>query len=229
MNLAAPVLTAQVDHLVVAAASLDDGVQWCETTLGITPGPGGRHALMGTHNRLFKIASPDHPRAYFEIMAINPDAPAPGRRRWFDMDDDALRERISRLGPQLAHFVASVSDIDAAVAALKTLGIDRGKVLSASRSTPAGLLQWQITVRDDGQRLFDGCLPTLIQWSGAHPTRAMPDSGIALQTLQLSHPQAAVLAAACRAIGLGSVSVQAGPAGLAATLQTSRGLLSIHG
>lgn len=223
-----PRLTAQIDHLVVVADSLDQGVQWCEATLGITPGPGGQHALMGTHNRLFKIASYQHPQTYFEIIAINPDAPAPGRRRWFDMDDDARRERISRQGPELAHFVASVSDVDAAVAALNLMGIDRGKVLPASRSTPAGLLQWQITVRDDGQRLLDGCLPTLIQWSGAHPTRAMADSGIALQTLQLSHPQAATLAAACRAIGLDAVSIQPGPAGLAATLQTPRGLVSIH-
>jgi hypothetical protein len=38
---------------VVVAASLEQGVQWCERVLGITPGPGGEHALMGTHNRLF--------------------------------------------------------------------------------------------------------------------------------------------------------------------------------
>jgi hypothetical protein len=29
-----------VDHLIVAAASLDDGVRWCEATLGVTPGAG---------------------------------------------------------------------------------------------------------------------------------------------------------------------------------------------
>ena len=67
-----------LDHLVVAAASLDDGVRWCEATFGITAGPGGRHALMGTHNRLFSIAGPDFPDAYFEIIAIDPGAPPPG-------------------------------------------------------------------------------------------------------------------------------------------------------
>ena len=46
---------AAVDHLVVAAATLADGVAWCERTLGVTPGPGGRHPLFGTHNRLLKI------------------------------------------------------------------------------------------------------------------------------------------------------------------------------
>ena len=70
----APPLASHIDHLVVAAASLDDGVRWCEKTLGITPGPGGEHPLMGTHNRLFTIATVQHPKAYFEIIAINREA-----------------------------------------------------------------------------------------------------------------------------------------------------------
>ncbi|MEY4341937.1 MAG: hypothetical protein RL541_1441, partial [Pseudomonadota bacterium] len=46
-------MPAYIDHLVVAASSLAQGVAWCEDQLGITPGPGGEHALFGTHNRLF--------------------------------------------------------------------------------------------------------------------------------------------------------------------------------
>ena len=46
-------MTAQVDHLVIAASTLNEGVAWCEKTLGITPGAGGEHPLFGTHNRLF--------------------------------------------------------------------------------------------------------------------------------------------------------------------------------
>ena len=87
---------AEVDHLVVLATTLNEGVAWCEATLGLTPGPGGQHALMGTHNRLFSIASAGYPAAYFEIIAIDPGATPPARRRWFDMDDVALRERIQR-------------------------------------------------------------------------------------------------------------------------------------
>ena len=67
-------MKAQLDHLIVIAASLSQGVAWCEQTLGITPGPGGEHPLMGTHNRLFSIASPAYPRAYFEIIALQPGA-----------------------------------------------------------------------------------------------------------------------------------------------------------
>ena len=49
--------------------------------------------------------------------------------------------------------------------------IDRGHVLEASRDTPAGRLAWQITVRDDGQRLFYGALPTLIEWGAGASDR----------------------------------------------------------
>ncbi len=220
-------LCAEVDHLVVVAATLDEGVAWCEATLGLTPGPGGQHALMGTHNRLFSLANPRFPAAYFEIIAIHPTAPAQARRRWFDMDDATLRERVQRQGPQLVHFVARVPDAQVAVTALRAQGIERGAVLQASRPTAQGLLQWQITVRDDGQRLYDGALPTLIQWGAVHPADAMPASGITLDQLAVHHPHADALAAAYRVIGLEHVTVQSGPARLQARLNTPRGPLTL--
>ncbi len=220
-------MKAALDHLVVLAATLDEGVAWCEATLGLTPGPGGQHALMGTHNRLFSIASAQYPLAYFEIIAIDPAAPAPARRRWFDLDDADVQARLRRDGPWLAHWVARVPDARAAVAALRTLDIERGEVLTASRPTPQGLLQWQITVREDGQRLLDGCLPTLIQWGAVHPAAAMPASGVSLSSLELHHPQAETLTAACRALGLQDLPVRAGPAGLCAMLLTPKGPVKI--
>jgi hypothetical protein len=218
---------AQVDHLVVLAATLDEGARWCEAVLGITPGPGGQHALMGTHNRLFSMAGPDYPLAYFEIIAIDPQAPPPARRRWFDMDDAALQARVRRNGPQLVHWVARVDDASAAATALRAQGIDRGEVLTASRPTPQGLLQWQITVRPDGQRLFDGLLPTLIQWGAVHPATAMPASGVTLESLTLQHPQADALATALRVIGLAAPTVAAGAVRLSARLLTPRGPVEI--
>ena len=220
-------MKAALDHLVVIASSLDEGVAWCEAVLGVTPGPGGQHALMSTHNRLFSIASPAFPLAYFEIIAIDPAAPSPARRRWFDMDDPALQERVRRSGPQLLHWAARVPDARAAVATLQTQGLDRGEVIAASRPTPSGLLQWQITVRDDGQRLYDGALPTLIQWGAVHPAAAMPASAVTLVSFSLQHPQADTLATACRALDLPGVSAQTGPAQLRAQLHTPRGAVEI--
>ena len=229
---AAPPL-ATLDHLVVLATSLASGVAWAEATLGVAPGPGGEHPLMGTHNRLLRLrSSNDEPgAAYLEIIAINPAATPtlqPPERRWFDMDDPALRERVAQMGPQLVHWVARVPDLTAALQAWRELGIDRGEARAASRPTPGGLLQWQISLRPDGQRLFDGCLPTLIEWGPHHPTAAMPDSGLALQSLTLQHPQAALLQAACQAIGLDAALITVGPARLSAQLRTPSGPLTLH-
>ena len=221
-----------VDHLVVLAADLASGVAWCQRTLGITPTAGGEHPLMGTHNRIFNISSPAHPRAYLEVIAINSGAtsarPA-GARRWFDMDDAALQQQVAQHGPQLIHWVASVPDVAERCAALSGLDIDRGPVLAASRPTPNGLLQWQITVRDDGLRLMDGCLPTLIQWGAVHPCSSLPASGVQLQQLRLQHPQSATLQAACEAIGVAShVAITAGDAPqLAAQLATPQGPVTL--
>lgn len=224
---------ACLDHLVVAAASLAEGVAWCEATLGVTPGPGGAHALFGTHNRLLRLRSDAHPQAYLEIIAIDPAATPtrpPPLRRWFDLDDPALRRRLADEGPQLIHWVASVPDIDAACARLRDLGIERGPVIEASRPTPQGLLRWRITVRDDGQRLFGGALPTLIQWGDTHPADAMAAADLSLQALRLQHPEAQRLQAALAVIGLDGVSVQPGPSGLRADLVPTSGepLALIH-
>jgi hypothetical protein len=232
-------MNAHVDHLVVVAASLAQGVAWCEQTLGITPGPGGEHPLMGTHNRLFSIAGPAWPRAYFEIIALQPGAVpgrATGQQRWFDMDDAMLQSRVARAGPQLVHFVASVGGVVSAVKALAVLGLDRGSVVAASRQTDRGLLSWRITVRDDGQRLFYGGLPTLIQWGeaaadpalAAHPLDALPASGVTLQALHMQHPRPDDLQKAYAAIGMAGVEVRPGPPNLVATLQTPRGLVTLE-
>ena len=216
-------MRARVDHLIVAASDLDEGAAWCEATLGVVPAPGGEHAFMGTHNRLLRIATVDYPRAYFEIIAVQPGRQPQGGRRWFDLDDEGLRDRLRRSGPRLVHFVASVPDVRQAVAAWQALGLERGEVVTASRMTPRGVLQWQITIRPDGQRLFDGTLPTLIEWGGTHPAAALPECGIALQAVEVTHPQAPLLRAAWDAVALDGVAVKEGPAALCAMLATPRG------
>jgi Glyoxalase-like domain len=121
-------MQAQVDHLVVAARTLAEGVAWCEATLGITPGQGGAHPLFGTHNRLFRIATVNHPRAYFEIIAINSEASSASRlpgKRWFDLDSSNMQEALKR-SPCLVHFVANTHDVSQACNALKEHGMDCG-------------------------------------------------------------------------------------------------------
>ncbi|QPF72004.1 VOC family protein [Roseateles sp. DAIF2] len=178
-------MVMELDHLVVGAASLDEGVAWCERVLGVTPAPGGSHALMGTHNRLLNIgAAPAYPRCYLEIIAIDPAAPGPqaGRARWFDLDQPALQAVLRERGPGLIHWVSRVASLEASLAQWRGEGIDAGEAVAASRQTPQGLLSWRIALRPDGRRLRREGLPVLIEWGAAarHPADGLPESGVRL-------------------------------------------------
>ncbi|WP_394681129.1 VOC family protein [uncultured Comamonas sp.] len=224
---------AALDHLVVMAASLDEGLAWCEATLGVTPDAGGQHAFMGTHNRLLRISSPAFAGSYLEIIAVDPQGQAPSsHRRWFDIDDSALQAQVRSQGPQLTHWVARVNGIAQATEALRALGHAAGTPQAASRQTPRGLLAWQIGLRPDGQRLLQGLLPTLIEWGEQHPEASMADKGVALQQLQLLHPDADALKTALQALGLvGNPALQVAQAStpaLVADLHTPKGPVQLR-
>jgi len=163
-----------IDHLIVAARTLDEGAAWVRERLGVDPVPGGKHALMGTHNRLLALGA----GRYLEVIAIDPEAPLPGRPRWFSLDAPAMRERLAH-GPALVHWVARTADLDAAVARLP---YDAGAIIELAR----GPYRWRITVPGEGALAAAGALPTLIEWSGpAHPANDLPDSGCVLERLLL--------------------------------------------
>jgi hypothetical protein len=221
-------LHAELDHLVIAAQTLEQGVAWCEATLGATPAPGGKHPLMGTHNRLLSIAAPRFEQAYLEIIALDPEAAPPGYARWFGLDDPSLQQAL-RAGPRLVHFVARVPDLAAASAAWAALDLQSGAAVAVSRDTPRGRLEWLITVRKDGRPQHHGALPTLIQWGTAHPAQSLPDSGVSLRATSVSAPRREPLMRAFVSIGLASVPVTAGPPGLQALLRGPRGDIHLQG
>ena len=168
----------RIDHLAVVADRLEDGVAAIEQLLGVTMAGGGKHPLMGTHNRLLGLGD-----LYLEVIAADPDAPRPARPRWFDMD------RFTG-PPRLTNWVAGCDDLAAEVA-LGPHGI--GTPIALAR----GDYRWQMAVPDDGQLPFDGAFPALIRWEGtAHPAPALPDNGLRLQRLEIGHPQSTELQAA---------------------------------
>ncbi len=163
------------DHLVIGAADLAQGSAWARETLGVEIGPGGSHDQMGTHNRLGRLAA-----GYLEIIAVDPAAPAPARKRWYDLDNPALAAALSER-PRPIAWVLAVSDLDWAVGAAAW---DPGPILDVSR----GDLRWRITVPENGAPPM-GVLPTLIEWPEAlrrrAPTDRMADTGLALRRLSL--------------------------------------------
>jgi hypothetical protein len=215
------VIRCQFDHLVVAAATLEAGADYIEGKLGIRVPEGGRHPLMGTHNRLMQLGG----GAFLEIIAIDPEAPAPDRPRWFSLDDPATQERIAAR-PALATWVVRTRNIHETLAPCP---IDAGPVETGRR----GDMTWKITIREDGSMPAGGLFPTLIEWpDGAGPASRMSDLGCRLEALHIAHEEPQRLSAALRAIGASDLAVveryAAGKEqGLRALIEGPRGLVQI--
>jgi hypothetical protein len=209
-----PLDGAALDHLTVAALTLEQGVEHVRQCLGVVVPSGGKHPLMGTHNCLMRLGE----GLFLEIIAPDPDA-TPQRARWFALDDSALRARLKQT-PQLISWVVRVSDLKTALQ-----GIDK----SAGEAVPLtrGALSWLISVPRDGSMPFDGAFPTLIEWpAGPHPASRMADLGCRLEHLAIAHPDNAALTAALAPVFCDDrVTIGYDPAvRLRATIQTPDGL-----
>jgi Glyoxalase-like domain len=168
-----------LDHLVVAAATLPEGVEHVERLLGVEMSPGGQHVFMGTHNAVLRLGDD----CYLEVIAIDPSLPAPPRPRWFGLDDPELQASLAK-SPRLIHWVARTDDIVAAQAMAPDI---LGPIVSASRGT----LNWKITIPENGALPGDGAFPTVIEWpKGDHIAGKMVDRGCSLVQLIIVHPEA---------------------------------------
>jgi len=215
MSMAMP---AELDHLVVAGATLAQAIEYVADLTGVTPRPGGQHVAMGTHNALVRLGD----RVYLELIAIDPSLPRPPRARWFDLDVAAMQAALGDR-PRLVHWVARTNDLERAIANAK---VDPGRAHAMSR----GDFRWRITIPDDGRRPGGGVLPTLIQWDVArHPADGLPNDGVTLVELAASHPSPETIRRALAALGLAdALRVTYGaPPRLAAMLRTPRGLVTL--
>ena len=156
-------MTLTIDHLAVAAETLDAGAAWVEARLGVAPETGGAHPLMGTHNRLLSLG----PDCYLEVIAIDPAAARPDRPRWFGLD-------AFRGPPRLVGWVARSTRFHA----------PPGTEISTQQR---GDMRWRITIPTDGQPVAGGAWPMLIDWSGSvHPAAGLTDHGLRLDALTLA-------------------------------------------
>ncbi|KAF1029100.1 MAG: hypothetical protein GAK40_00652 [Burkholderia plantarii] len=229
----------KLDHLVVAARTLDEGTAYLADTLGAQPAGGGAHPLMRTHNRLFGLWG----GLYLEVIAADPDAPVPPdapRARLFSLDEPALQARLEA-GPALIHWVASVAP---------PRQLELWQQQYPQRIPPVvpmrrGDWTWRLSVPDDGtlpalpgahdEAQADGrglgVVPSLIQWDTArHPADTLPHGDIALTSLAATHAQPEALVAHLDWLGAaGLVTVSAGAtATLVATFDTPKGVRTLR-
>jgi hypothetical protein len=108
-----PVPTFKLDHIVVAASTLDKGAAYVRDCLGVEPSGGGNHPAMGTHNRVLKLGR----NRYLEVIAIDPEGRPSDFPRWFNLDEPALQSRL-KIRPRLIAWVVRSESADSIAEAI---------------------------------------------------------------------------------------------------------------
>ena len=181
-----------LDHLAIVAPTLAEGVAHVRESLDLDIPEGGRHREMGTRNHLLRLGD----ALFLEVIAVDTEAPHPGRPRWFGLDDGNGVRADWESGRRLRAFVARTDDLDGAVAR-------RPGLFGRPARMTRGLLAWRFALRDDGALPLDGLAPCPMAWGPeGNPARAMPDLGARLLAFRLDHPDPEAAAALYREIGL---------------------------
>lgn len=203
----------RIDHFAIGADSLEQGQAALENLLGVTVPRGGKHDAMSTHNCVMQTGN----ESFLEILSIDPDAPGPGRARWFSLDEKATRAKIAER-PRALCWVVGTDDLDRVIASSP---VDLGDVVDFAR----GDRSWRLTVPRDGHLPEGGLLPAFIEWSpGPHPSAGQQNLGVTLTSVVLSHPDPEKLNTMLRALQVDHLArVQRGPAALSFELDGPNG------
>lgn len=200
----------QIDHLVVAAKTLEEGEEFIRERLGVGLQAGGKHVALGTHNRVLRLGE----TCYLEVIAIDPQAEKPSRPRWFELDSAKMQERLAKAACLIAWAVRTAEIVKLAAQSSEPLG----EIKTMSR----GNLRWRLTMSGDGHLPGSGLIPFLIEWSTAHPATAMEDSGCSLLGLQGLHPRPEEVLPVIESMGLQRlIEIRQSPAGSEPLLQAS--------
>lgn len=168
----------KIDHIVIGANDLDQGVTFIEDKLNATLPKASKHDDMSTHN----CVAPTGNDSFIEILSIDPEAPTPKRARWFDMDNSEVKKKFKQ-SPCAYHWVVGTNNLDDVI---RNSPIPLGEVVTFTR----GERSWRLTIPNDGSLQEDGLIPTFIEWSpGPHPSSGMADLGLELKEVILTHPK----------------------------------------
>jgi hypothetical protein len=203
-----------LDHLVYAVPDLDAACDDIAERFGVRPSAGGKHTGRGTHNVLLDLGDSQ----YLEVIAPDPEQPAPERPRPFGIDSLAVARLVT--------WAAKAPDIDARVAAAKSAGFDPGQVLAMSRARPDGVsLSWRLTFREEPGA--DGLAPFLIDWGDTPHPSATAARGCRLVSLRAEHPQPGMATDIIVALGE-QLQVREGPhPRIVAEIATPRGRVEL--
>ena len=182
----------KLDHLVVIAPTLTEGVAHVRSCIDIDVPFGQRHAYMGSHNHLLQLAD----SVYLEIVATDPRGQRPDRARWFGLDDQKAVKADWDAGRRLRGWVVRTDSIDLVLAG-------RERILGRKVCLPWVEPSFEFGMLDDGSLPLDGAAPSIIDRRGKpRSMTTMADFGAQLRSFRLEHPQAAAIAALYRELAI---------------------------
>ncbi len=209
----------KLDHITVIAPTLSEGVAHVQDCLDLDVPFGTRHDYMGTHNHRLQLGD----SVYLEIVAVDPDGAAPGRARWFGLDN---REKVRsdwNEGRRLRGWVASTDAIGSLVSAHRAIFGDEVPLPPAN---PA----FAFSIPGDGSLPLDGAAPSLIDHRGDPTSMAeIPDLSARLRSLTLEHPEPAAVETLYRRLSIDHppAIIQGPKVRYRAQIETPRGLKTL--
>ena len=207
----------KIDHFAIGADTLSQGVAAMKDLLGVEVPQGSKHDAMSTHNCVMQAGN----ESFFELIAIDPEAPDPGRVRWFTLDDPATQARLKDR-PRALCWVVNTDDLDAVLAASP---VDLGEVVDFQR----GDRTWRLTVPSDGHLPESGLLPAFIEWSpGPHPSTGQQNLGVTLAKVRVQTPDPDRMRQIFEALQISHLAeICDGPAALSFVLETPNGTVTL--
>ena len=163
-----------LDHILLGAASLEQGMAAFEETTGEKPLRGGHHPNAGTENALVSLGD----GSYLEIIAPRAGSPT---------GDEFLDSMRSLNGLSIVGWAIHVSDAESARRRLERAGFPMTPPKPGSRVTPAGqTLEW-VTFEPASSAIENA--PFFIRWGDntAHPSLTSP-KGCTLESFEVSGP-----------------------------------------
>ncbi len=123
-----------IDHLVIATVDPDDAAVRLEAALGLRVGGGGRHAALGTFNRLVWLGD-----TYLELIGVLD--PGLAAASWIG----APTLRALEAGGGLATWAVASDAIEDDVTLLRARGSDMADPIPGERTRPDGrLVRWRL-------------------------------------------------------------------------------------
>lgn len=182
----------QLDHITVIAPTLVEGVLHVQDCLDLEVPFGTRHDYMGTHNHRLQLGN----SVYLEIVALDPNGTAPGRPRWFGLDNQGKVRSDWNEGRRLRGWVANTDAIESVVSTRRAIF---GNMVPLPTADPT----FAFAIPEDGSLPLDGAAPSLIDHRGDPTSMAeIPDLDARLRSITLEHPEPAAIEALYRELSI---------------------------